>query len=281
VGVGAVVGLVVEVVAVSESPYLMNNVHPETGARFEGLERTLDPISIGHLSRVGVEAGGRCLEIGTGGGSIARWLASRVGRAGRVVAVDLDTRWFHHDGTEQLEVLELDVVAGPIPDGPWDLIHERLVLQHVPARLDVLDRLVERLAPGGWLVLEDFDTGEIRTTDRAGPHHELIVRMATAFNQLLAERDGANNFAADAWRHLRQRGLLDTGASGHVVFDCGGEGFTQVMAANARQVSDGLARLGITAEDISQFLEVLADPDTIIGTSVLISAWGRRTSAFR
>ena len=77
-------------------------------------------------------------------------------------------------------------------------------------------------------------------------------------------------------RHLIERGLTETGASGHVVFDRGGEGFTQVMAANARQVSDDLARLGIAAEDVERFLEVLADPDTIVGTSVLIAAWGRR-----
>jgi precorrin-6B methylase 2 len=253
----------------------MSNAHPETAARFDGLERTLDAVTIGHLSRVGVEPGDRCLEIGTGGGSIARWLASRVGGDGRVIAVDLDIRWFQHDGSPQLEVRQLDVVAGPIPEGPWDLIHERLVLQHIPDRLDVLDRLVARLAPGGWLVLEDFDTGEVRTTDRAGPDHDLIVRMATAFNRLLAERDGANDFAADAWRHLRERGLVDTGASGHVVFNSGGTGFTQVMAANARQVHDGLLGLGITPDEIARFLELLVDPDTIIGTSVLITAWGR------
>jgi SAM-dependent methyltransferase len=259
----------------SESPYLMSNVHPETAARFDGLERILDPISIGHLTRVGVKPGARCLEIGTGGGSIARWLASRVGPQGHVVAVDLDTRWFEHDGSVQLEVRQLDVVAGPIPEGPWDLIHERLVLQHVPARLDVLDELVARLAPGGWLVVEDFDTGEVRTTDRSGPDHELIVRMATAFNRLLAERGGANNFAADAWRHLRQRGLVDTGASGHVVFDAGGNGYTQVTAANVRQVYDGFLGLGVAAAEISRFLELLNAPDTIIGTPVLITAWGR------
>jgi len=259
----------------SESPYLMSNEHAETADRFDGLERTLDAITIGHLSRVGVAPGARCLEIGAGGGSIARWLSSQVGPDGHVLALDLDTRWFRHDGSAQLDVRELDVASGPIPQGPWDLIHERLVLQHVPARLDVLDQLVARLAPGGWLVLEDFDTGEVRTTDRAGPDHELIVRMATAFNDLLAERDGANNFAADAWRHLRQRGLVETGAAGSVVFDSGGTGFTQVMAANARQVREGLLRIGIAPVEIDRFLEVLTDPDTIIGTSVLITAWGR------
>ena len=260
----------------SEPPYLMSNEDPETGARFDGLERTLDPITQDHLDRVGVGPGARCLEIGTGGGSIARWLADRVGRNGQVVAVDLDTRWFRHDGSPQLEVHELDVSLGPIPDGPWDLIHERLVLQHIPSRLEVLDELVARLAPGGWLVVEDFDTGEVRTTDRAGPDHELIARMATAFNQLLGKRDGANDFAADAWRHLRDRGLVDTGASGHVVFDRGGEGFAQVTAANARQVRDGLLGQGTAAADIERFIELLDDPDTIVGTPVLVSAWGRR-----
>lgn len=262
----------------SEPSYLMSNTHPETAARFEGLERTLDPVSIGHLNRIGVDPGARCLEIGCGGGSIARWLSGEVGPDGHVLAVDLDTRWFQHDGSAQLEVRELDLVAGPIPGGPWDLIHERLVLQHIPARLAILDALVATLAPGGWLVLEDFDTGEVRTTDRGGSDHELIVRMATAFNRLLAERGGANDFAADAWRHLRQRGLVDTGASGHVAFNSGGTGFTQVMAANARQVRDGLIGLDIPSEDVDRFLQLLSDPDTIIGTSVLITAWGRRTN---
>jgi SAM-dependent methyltransferase len=271
-----VLSLDVEVVAMAESPYLMSNSNPETAARFGGLEQSLDDVSIAHLRRVGVRRGDRCLEIGTGGGSIARWLATIVGPEGRVVAVDLDTRWFQHDGSPQLEVQQLDVVTGPIPEGPWDLIHERLVLQHIPARLDVLDQLIDRLAPGGWLVLEDFDTGEVRTTDRRGPHHGLIVRVAKAFNQLLAQRGGANDFAADAWRSLRERGLVDTGASGHVSFDFGGTGFAQVVAANARQVRDGLLGLGLTPDELDRFVEVVSDPDTIIGTSVLITAWGRR-----
>ena len=254
----------------------MSNEHPETAARFEGLERTFDPISIAHLERIGINQGARCLEIGAGGGSLARWLAERVGPDGHVLAVDLDTRWFQHDGSAQLEVRQLDVVTEPIPDGPWDLIHERLVLQHIPARLDVLDQLVARLAPGGWLVLEDFDTGEVRTTDRGGPNHELIVRMATAFNQLLAGRGGANDFAADAWRHLRRRAAAGDRCQRSCHVRHGGTGFSNVMVANARQVRDGLLGLGIADEDIERFLEVLADPDTIVGTSVLITAWGRR-----
>ena len=169
-----------------ESEYLLTNAREQTVARFDALEEAFDFLTTGHLGRIGVAPGWRCLELGAGGGSIAAWLATQVGSAGRVVATDLDVSRFRTHSLEQLEVRRLDLVTDALPVGPWDLIHERLVLQHVPARLQVLDRMVAALAPGGWIVLEDFDTAEVRTTDRDGPDHELIARVAVAFNGLLA-----------------------------------------------------------------------------------------------
>ncbi len=259
-----------------EAPYLLTNAELETADRFAGLEAVFDPVTRGHLTRLGLAPGARCLEVGAGSGSIARWMADQVGSAGRVLAVDLDPRWCRRDGRAQLEVRALDLVAEPIPPGPWDVIHERLVLQHIPERLDVLARLVDALAPGGVILVEDFDTGEVRTVDRAGPNHELIVRVAQAFNRLLGTRGGISDFAANALRTLRGHGLEGTGASGYVPIDHGGTGWATVQAANARQVRDGLIGQGISPGDIDRFLEVMADPDTIVGSSVLISAWGRR-----
>ena len=152
-------------------------------------------------------------------------MADQVGSAGRVLAVDLDPRWCRREGRAQLEVRELDLVADPVPPGPWDVIHERLVLHHIPERLEVLTRLTDALAPGGVILVEDFDTGEVRTVDRAGPDHELIVRVAQAFNRLLATRGAVNDFAANALRILRGQGLEGTGASGHVAIDHGGTGW--------------------------------------------------------
>jgi SAM-dependent methyltransferase len=258
------------------TPYLLTNAEPETAERFAGLEAVFDPVTCGHLTRLGLAPGSRCLEVGAGSGSIARWMADQVGSTGRVLAVDLDPRWCRREGREQLEVRDLDLVRQPIPAGPWDVIHERLVLQHIPERLVVLARLVDELAPGGVLLIEDFDTGEVRTVDRAGPHHELIVEMAQAFNRLLGARGGASDFAANALRTLRGHGLEGTGASGHVCVDQGGTGWATVQAANAHQVRDGLVAQGVASRDIDRFLAVLADPDTIVGSSVLISAWGRR-----
>ena len=259
-----------------ESEYLLTNADPATVDRFGGLERTLDDLSTAHLARTGLKSGDRCLEIGAGGGSIARWMAAQVGTSGRVLALDLDTRWFEHDGSPQLEAREFDVVSEPVPEGPWDLIHERLVLVHIPARLDVLDKLVASLAPGGWIVVEDFDTAEVRMTDRDGPNHDLVAHMLRAFNALLATRGAANSFGANALRHLRDRGLVDTRASGHVVVGTGGDDYTRVIAANTRQVWDGFVAQGVPESDLERYLEILEDPDTIVGSPVLMTAWGRK-----
>jgi len=254
----------------------LTNSEIETADRFAGLEAVFDPVTRGHLTRLGLAPGARCLEVGAGSGSIARWMADQVGPAGRVLAIDLDPRWCRRDGRAQLEVLELDLVADPLPVGPWDVIHERLLLHHLPERLEVLTRLTAALAPGGVILIEDFDTGEVRTLDRAGPNHDLIVRVAQAFNRLLGTRGAVNDFAANALRLLRGHGLEDTGASGYVAIDQGGAGWATVQSANARQVREGLLDEGVSPEDLDRFLAVVADPDTIIGSSVLISAWGRR-----
>ena len=112
------------------STYSFDNDNPEAVDRHQYLARILDPFTFTRLSTVGALTGGRCLEIGAGGGSVASWLAERVGPTGRVVATDLNTRHLPTDAG--YEVLRHDVVAEPVPDGPWDLIHTRMVLLHIP-----------------------------------------------------------------------------------------------------------------------------------------------------
>jgi SAM-dependent methyltransferase len=103
------------------------------------------------------EAGWKCLEIGGGGGSVVRWLCDAVGPQGCVVTVDLDTRFLEAIEAPNLEVFRADMVTEGLPDGPFDLIHSRAVLMHIPARDRLLAEIVARLRPGGMLLLEEFD----------------------------------------------------------------------------------------------------------------------------
>jgi len=260
----------------TEPEYLMSNARPEAADRLDGLAEAFDGSTAGHLRRLGVTAGCSCLEVGAGGGSIARWLAAQVGPGGRVLATDLDPSRFRHDGSPQLEVRQHDLVEAPVPEGPWDVIHERLVLQHLSEREGILARLVASLAPGGWILVEDFDLGVARTADRWAPGHDLVQTVAATFREILVARGAVNEFSDSARRLLREHGLTDIGSSGHVSIDPGGQGWARAMSANARQAREQLQDRGVSSVDLDRYLELVEEPDRFIASPVLISTWGRR-----
>src|SRR5688572_17390903 len=103
--------------------YLWDNASGQARHRLELLEATYDPVTIRHLDGLEVGSGWRCLEVGAGAGSITRWLCERVGADGQVVATDIDTRFLEAIDAENLAVLRRDLVADPLPEGGFDLIH--------------------------------------------------------------------------------------------------------------------------------------------------------------
>ncbi len=138
--------------------YTLDNAWVEARRRLSVLEAAFDPMTIGNLEEIGVRPGWRCLEVGAGGGSIARWLCDRVGPTGRVTAVDLDTRFVEPDAPANLEIHQCDVTETGVPGGDYDLIHTRAVLLHVPKGRDrIVAEMVEKLAPGGWILHEEPD----------------------------------------------------------------------------------------------------------------------------
>lgn len=138
--------------------YFFDQAAVQERARLEGLSASFDPVTFRHLTAVGVGPGWRCLEVGAGAGSVARWLSTAVGPSGRVVATDLDVRFLDGLG-DNVEVVRHDITCDPIEQGAFDLVHARAVLEHLTARDQVIQRLVSALRPGGVLVLEDFVFG--------------------------------------------------------------------------------------------------------------------------
>ncbi len=91
--------------------YVFDNAEQETQARFAALPLIFDPGTIRHLEARGVSPGWKCLEVGAGGGSIAKWLAERVGASGYVLAADIDTRFLQTLHIPSLEVRQHDIVG--------------------------------------------------------------------------------------------------------------------------------------------------------------------------
>jgi ubiquinone/menaquinone biosynthesis C-methylase UbiE len=117
------------------------------------------------FDQVAFAPGSRCLDAGCGPGETTRLLAQRVGPAGRVLGVDIDGNLGHHAvsmlhgaGHRQCEFACVNVTSGDsIPGAPFDVVYARLLLYHLPERVQVLRSLWDLVAPGGHLVVQDYE----------------------------------------------------------------------------------------------------------------------------
>lgn len=80
--------------------------------RLSSLTALYDEATTAFCERLGVGDGWRCAEVGAGTGSVAQLLADRVGPSGRVLAVDLDTRFLEPLRSTFLQVEQMDVRSG-------------------------------------------------------------------------------------------------------------------------------------------------------------------------
>jgi ubiquinone/menaquinone biosynthesis C-methylase UbiE len=205
------------------SGYIFDNAAEQLAAqRFGSLEALYDPRTMRFLLATGVGPGWHCLEIGGGSGSIAAWLADRVGDTGHVLVTDLDPRFLATlaaAGRANIEVHRHDIGIDPLPTEALDLIHARLVLLHVPTAPAALARLVTALRPGGWLVIEDFDlTFTDRAFPTADPADAALVRAAYgAMGQLIAARGAEPEWGRSLYQRFLALGLAELGMEAHLV----------------------------------------------------------------
>jgi SAM-dependent methyltransferase len=257
--------------------YALDNAAWVTRDRFAALAALLDPLTFGRLAALGVGPGWRCLEVGAGGGSVARWLADRVGARGHVLATDLDLRWTDAGERANLELRRHDVTVDPLPPAAFDLVFARLVLIHLPTREAVLDRLIAALKPGGILLLEEFEELLPAAPDPEAPQAALANRVREAFLELFRRAGASNRYPRTLPRLMRSRGLVDLGLAGDWVFYQGGSVGAGLDRANTLQLRQQLVEMGLLTErEVRDFLQVLDDPSFIGSLPLLMAAHGRR-----
>jgi SAM-dependent methyltransferase len=259
----------------SESPYLLDNRRDEAGDRFDALAALYDPFTIGHFDKLGVAEGWRCLEVGAGGGSVVRHLSERVGASGRVLATDIEPAFLEPlAALGNVDVARHDVVVDPLPEAEFDLIHARLVLVHVPERLEAVRRVVRSLRPGGWLLLEDADgTGIHSCLDPQTDDEHLANRIREGMRRLLQDRGADMAFGRKLTRLLRAEGLVEVAGDGFIPVS---PAVRLLERANVVQLQDMfLEREIVTKEEFERFLTLLEDPTLVLAGPLLMAAWGR------
>jgi ubiquinone/menaquinone biosynthesis C-methylase UbiE len=234
--------------------YIFDNaVEAETADRFISLDALYNPRSFQFREATGIRSGWRCLEIGGGSGSVATWMAERVGPSGYVLVTDIDPRFIETAACQKrnhVEVRRHDIGTDPLPEAAFDLIHARLVLLHVPQRHEALERLARALKPGGWLVIEEFDG---RLFDRAIPTADAteaasFAKMMRVLAQLMDDRGFEAEWARGLYGRLKLAGLIEVGMDGHLAVREGGKSGANLDAANFAQIRKEAVTKGLITD---------------------------------
>lgn len=248
----------------------------ESGERVIGRlwERNYDSGTSALLESLPFREDWDCLDLGAGTGSMARWMAGRA-RRGSVLAVDVDTSLMDDDVPHNLTVKQMDLRAEDFVEGSFDLILARAVFSQLPDPDASLARAARWLAPGGWLLVEDFCfmPSEHSTTETGKAVIDAYVRTF--------EAHGVDAYWGRRAPALMARaGLVEMGKQVRPLGPGQGETENDLMRARlayqgAPLVDNGL----VSAQQLAEFVASLDDPGAQDIATLQISVWARRPAA--
>jgi len=265
----------------SEKEYVFDPTWVKETERLRTNEAIWDPGTVERLDRLGVAAGWHCLEIGAGSGSVARWLADRVGPTGHVLVTDLEIRRLlerREAGSAlaelpQVEIRRQDVRSEDFPAGAFDLVHARMLVQHLPDRADVVARMVRALRPGGLLFLEDTDSSTLFRSS----HSEDFLQDIRAAGYGLMRQSGHDPRGGHVDLRLMLDAGLDAAAEGRAVMVQGGSDQARHYMLWLEFMRARITAAGLVGDArIELALEEMADPANHWLSQVMISTVGRK-----
>jgi SAM-dependent methyltransferase len=202
-----------------------------------------------------------------GGGSMVEWLADRVGT---VVAADVSARFLEGIDRPNVEVRELDVLADDLPEGEFDLVYARLVVEHLgrPA----LERMLPALKPGGMLLLEDYDwvAADVHPPD---PLFEKVTGAVLGF----MEKAGFDpRFGRRLVSELTDAGLTDVKAEGRVRLIRGDSPETAFYKLSLEALRQPLIDSeALSEEEVDEALKRTDDEQAVFLSPIMVAAWGK------
>ncbi len=235
--------------------------HRQELERLQAIEQFCDPASRRIIQTTGITTNWRCLEVGAGAGSIAQGMASVVGAAGQVVAVDLNTRFLNQINLPNLRVLEADIRELPLENASFDLVHARYVLIHIADFQVALSRMLALLKPGGWLVLEEPDFSAARAIIGEATACQSVDRVNQAIWQMFTDRNMDYALGVKLPAILQSHGLQPIRVENDAHLANGGSSMAQVMKLSALQLAEPYIATGkATRADLEQYCWLAEDP---------------------
>ena len=256
-------------------PYRLPHSLAGEQQRLALMSTLLDPVERVYLDRLGVGPGWRCLELGSGNGSIARILAQLVGPNGHVVASDIDLSFMAGLETPNLEVRRIDVLQDTMEEGAYDLVAARALLHHLPGRKTALERMIKAVKRGGAFLSIEPD---MLPATVAEPDSMRLFWQAWLGWSAESGIDYYVGRKVAAWLDLL--GLQGVCGEGHTAHFNGGSDWARYWTSTLRELTPPLMKSGLMTQPmLDDCYARYEDPHYWTSLITFTASWGRKPAS--
>ncbi|EUA00256.1 methyltransferase domain protein [Mycobacterium kansasii 824] len=156
--------------------------------------------------------------------------------------------------------------------GEFDLVHSRLVLEHLPDRRQIIDRLAGALRPGGWMVIEDYDWTAFGF-EGSGAELDRVTEAILSFMQ----RSGFEpHYGRQVVADLAAAGLTEVRGEGRArVIDSATPGF-DFFRLSFESLRDAVVDAGLISPEDADAAAARFGEDVRVFTPIMMAGIGRR-----
>ncbi|MDY7008020.1 MAG: class I SAM-dependent methyltransferase [Cyanobacteriota bacterium] len=239
--------------------------------RLQAIEQIFDPKTRELILTTGITEKWQCLEVGAGAGAMrltprsanAKWLATVVGDSGKVVAVDLDTRFLAKIKSSNIDILEADFCHLALESKSFDLIHARCLLIHIPDFQLALSKMVDLLKPGGWLVIEEPDFSAAKAIAGDSQMCQSVNKVNLAIEKMFADRGTDYALGAKLPEILQKYDWQKLSVENDAPISPGRSEIAKMMKMSAIQLTEKYIATGKASHsDIDNYCLFAEDPNT-------------------
>jgi SAM-dependent methyltransferase len=249
--------------------YVYDQGFADERARISGMEALWDPGTRALLDELGIGNGWKCLEVGAGGGSMVEWMA---GRGAHVTAIDIDTRFIESLASDAIEVRRVDLRTDELPQAEFDLVHARLVLEHLNDRRQILDGLAATLRAGGWIVIEDYDWS---CFGFEGDDPE-VARVAEAILGFMQQAGFERDYGRRVVAEIADAGFVDVRGEGRVrIIDSTSPGF-DFFRLSFESLRGAVVEAGMLSAEEAEAASARFGEEMRVWTPLMMAGIGRR-----
>jgi ubiquinone/menaquinone biosynthesis C-methylase UbiE len=265
--------------------YVVGRSDHET-ARLQRQAQLYGPLTRRVFIEAGVSSGMRVLDVGSGAGDVALLVAELVGPTGQVVGVDTNVQILDVAGSRVRAAgwANIRFSAGDVRtaglDGSFDAVVGRFVLGFVGNRVELLQRCIGHLRPGGLVVFQEHD---VATFYRSVPASPLVEQWSRWVFQVLEALDIDRNFAMRLYRDFCSAGLRAPQVRYEVPIGGGPDwiGY-EFLSDHARSLRDLLVQHRIATDEEMQIDTLAArlraevvNNNGVFCTEPAVGIWGR------